>query len=58
MLAKIYRSKKTQVILVIALILTMTLANILFLGKNLISYAYENNLEMQNEETRVSKRKI
>lgn len=51
MLTKICKNKKTQVVLAILLIITMTLANILFLGKNLISYAFETDLESQNENT-------
>lgn len=51
MLTKICKNKNTQVILAILLIITMTLANILFLGKNLISYAFETDLEAQNENT-------
>lgn len=51
MLTKICKNKKTQGILAILLIITMTLANILFLGKNLISYAFEADLESQSENT-------
>lgn len=51
MLTKICKNKKTQGILAILLIITMTLANVLFLGKNLISYAFETDLESQNENT-------
>ncbi len=51
MLTKICKNKKTQGILAILLIITMTLANILFLGRNLISYAFETDLEAQNENT-------
>ncbi len=51
MLTKICKNKKTQRILAILLIITMTLVNILFLGKNLIAYAFETDLESQNENT-------
>lgn len=51
MLTKFCKNKKTQKTLAIVLIITMTLANLLLLGKNLISYAIEENLEMQGTST-------
>ena len=54
MLTNFCKSKKVQKTLAILLIITMTLANLLFLGKNLISYAFEDNLELQNDDTQVS----
>lgn len=51
MLQKICKSKKTQVILALLLIATMVLTDVLFLGKNLISYAAEINLESQGDST-------
>ncbi len=51
MLTKIGKSKNSQRVLAIILIITMTFANLLFLGKNLISYAFETNLEMQGTDT-------
>lgn len=51
MLKKFCENKKDQKVLAIMLIITMTLANILFLGKSLISYAFEDDLEMQNDST-------
>lgn len=54
MLTKFCKNKHTQKALAIVLIITMTFANLLLLGKNLISYALDNNLETQGVDTQHS----
>lgn len=54
MLVKFCGNKNNQKVLAVMLIIAMTLANILFLGKSLISYAFEDNLEMQGNNTQSS----
>lgn len=54
MLIKFCGNKRNQKILAVMLIIAMTFANILFLGKSLISYAFEDNLELQGNDTQSS----
>lgn len=51
MLIKFCKNKKVGKMLAILLVITMTFANIAFLGKNLISYAFEDGLENQGTNT-------
>ena len=51
MLMRLCKSKKMAKFLAIMLIITMTFANLMFLGKNLISFAFEENLETQGLDT-------
>lgn len=51
MLMKFCKNKKVGKFLAIMLVITLTFANIAFLGKNLISYALDTNLEAQGTNT-------
>lgn len=51
MLMKFCKNKKVGKTLAIMLVITLTFANIAFLGKNLISYAFDTNLEKQGTNT-------
>lgn len=54
MLIKFCKNKKVGKILAIMLVITMTFANIAFLGKSLISYASDESLENQGINTQHS----
>lgn len=54
MLIKFCKNKKVGKMLAIMLVITMTFANIAFLGKNLISYAANESLENQGINTQHS----
>lgn len=47
MLEKIKSNKGLRKLIAISLVITMTLANVMLLGKHLITYAFEENLENQ-----------
>lgn len=54
MLVRFCKNKKMEKMIAIMLIITMTCANLIFLGKNLITYAFDENLEMQGTSTQSS----